>query len=108
MNRYLIVFLLCLSFGASIAQENFKVSGTLTDENGGALPYSTVLVLRSTDSTLQKGGLTDSLGNFDLQFSDTGSFMITVDVPGYLRYYSPTFQLNETVKFFEAGTLQLV
>jgi Outer membrane protein beta-barrel family len=106
---FILIFSLLVSFGFSAVRSNdYKISGTLQDENHENIPYATVLLVNHSDSSLVKGGLTDSLGNFEIQFADTGKFMLTVEIFGFTKYFSEPLDINSTNKWVETGKIKLI
>jgi hypothetical protein len=53
---------------AAMAQNTGSIRGVVQDENGNPIPNSSV-VITNPNSSLNKGTITDSLGNFRLTFS---------------------------------------
>jgi hypothetical protein len=103
---FFLLSLVNLSF-AYTKSNDFKISGSLQDDNNEIIPYATVLLINNIDSSLVKGGLTDSAGNFEIQFADTGSFMLTVELFGFAKFYSSTIEINNANKSFVFGEIKL-
>lgn len=70
-----------------------KISGTVTDEKGEAMPYVNVLLLNAKDSTLAKGGVTDTEGKFVID-ARQGNFLVSARMTGYKPYFSAPFELT--------------
>lgn len=99
-------FFMLLSFTGS-AQET-RVSGQITDENSIPVAYTPVLLVNAQDTSLAKGSITDSLGQFEINISDTGRFMVMAEVPGYEKFYSPVFVLDNNQQPYNTGKIKLV
>lgn len=89
MKRFfLFLFFLACSWVFNLyAQVSPIVSGKLIDAKQNApIPFATVVVL-SMDSTLVKGGITDTLGCFNLNCDVNMPFMLRISCVGYEDYY---------------------
>ncbi|HLP10320.1 MAG TPA: outer membrane beta-barrel protein [Flavobacteriales bacterium] len=108
MKLLTLIFAVCFIPAMAGKKTNeYRVTGKIVDEKLAGVPFTTVLVVNAADTTLIKGALTDSLGNFDIQFADTGRFMLTADVVGYTKYYSAPFDITTANKTFNAGEIKL-
>ena len=70
-----MLFLAFAGFGQS------GISGKLTDAKGKPLPNASVLIKNTYDGTT-----TDSLGNFQMNSSDTGNQIIEISISGFNTY----------------------
>lgn len=74
---------LCFFVAPSYAQPSSgKISGQVVDAKGNAVPYATVTLLR-TDSTVVNGDLTRENGNFTIENTGTGKFILRINILGY-------------------------
>src|SRR5688572_23141865 len=71
-----------------------QLSGKLTNENGLPLPSSSVALLRSSDSSVVKITASDETGNYQLQYSGEGKFILHISCIGYESWHSPEFELT--------------
>ncbi len=61
-----------------------QISGIISDESSGeGLPYATILLTSSLDSSFSKGIITDSEGNFSIGELSYGSYIIEVSFMGF-------------------------
>lgn len=91
----LLSALLCLVWNVTGAQ---SLSGTVHDESDKPLPGAAVFLLKSSDSSLYKTGVTDANGAFGIAPLAAGSYMLKLAQPGYGPYYSsPIVVTNEAV-----------
>ncbi|MDQ1088169.1 outer membrane beta-barrel family protein [Siphonobacter sp. SORGH_AS_1065] len=90
----LILFICGLSLGH--AQSTFKgsVSGKIIDKTGKAVEFATVMVLKSKDSTLVKGGVADADGNFEIEGIAEGRYLVATTQVGFAKKLTPPFILN--------------
>src|SRR6187455_1734475 len=89
-------FIIVLFFVTEIcAQSPVKISGTITDKTKQPLEFVNVMLLNAVDSSLVKGTISDVKGNFEMEASKTGAFMIMLSQIGYEKYYSAVFDVKE-------------
>ncbi|RKR81363.1 outer membrane receptor protein involved in Fe transport [Mucilaginibacter gracilis] len=60
-----------------------KITGTVLDNKGAAMPFATVGLLKTKDSSLVKGGITNENGKYFLDRVSKGTYIIRVTVMGY-------------------------
>ena len=81
LTRSLILLLLVLAAATAGAQSfSGTVSGTVTDEQGGALPGATVTLSGKTGS---RTTVTDAKGEYRFTAVDPGSYAISVALTGF-------------------------
>jgi len=100
-----LLLVLCALLSAAVARG--QVSGTLTDTNGSLLPFATVVLLKSTDSTIVSSALSDEKGYFALSAAPSGAYLIKVSSIGYADYFSPPLMLDHSDSSYDAGTILL-
>ncbi len=76
------------------ASAQSSISGNINEANGKPLPFANVLLLRSTDSTLIKGEVTDIHGKYAFSNVPTGHYLLNTTMVGYATSYSDPFSLN--------------
>jgi hypothetical protein len=69
------------------------VQGTVMKGKDQPLPEATVLLLNATDSSLVKGALTASKGNYAFDKLAPGRYIIAASFTGYKQAYSPVLQV---------------
>ncbi|MGB0861486.1 MAG: TonB-dependent receptor domain-containing protein [Saprospiraceae bacterium] len=106
MKNYLLLFLTTI-FLASTTYGQGRVSGTINDSNGKSIDYANVLLLNAKDSTLAKGSITDSTGQYLFENIANGDYLINASMIGYAAVYSIPFTLNPTRSSFEVPSLTL-
>jgi hypothetical protein len=74
------------SFGQSF------IKGRITDGQK-TVPSVTILLLRATDSTLVRGVVADSTGEFLIGNIAAGNYKVAVSMIGYSRFLSPAIQV---------------
>ncbi|GAA4100371.1 TonB-dependent receptor domain-containing protein [Mucilaginibacter panaciglaebae] len=97
-NIYYTLLLLIAGFprvSAQATQTTNKVTGKLINERGTAVDYATISLLRSTDSTVVKGTLTNDAGVFVFNNIKPGNYIIKATNLGYAKMVSPPFVVQE-------------
>ncbi|HYG40577.1 MAG TPA: TonB-dependent receptor [Cytophagales bacterium] len=86
-----------LSSLTMFAQNNKgKVSGEIVDPNNKPLAYSTVMLLKASDSSLVKGEVTNEEGKFALESIPYGKYILSSSLIGYQKYFSKEISLTES------------
>ncbi|NOQ75203.1 MAG: TonB-dependent receptor [Crocinitomix sp.] len=85
-------FILCTSFAAQ-AQSTFNVTGIVSSEKA-AVPFATVLVKASSDSSVVKFGVTDTLGEFRVSGVPNGDYFVRISSIGFENYSSAGFSVS--------------
>ena len=70
-----------------------KVSGSVLDENGKPLEYTTVTLLQAVDSSFVVHSLTDLEGVFSFPSVRTGTYMLKISSLGHQAYLSKAFKV---------------
>jgi hypothetical protein len=77
------------------ASDNGKIEGSVTAAaTNGIIPYATVELLRSSDSTLLKGTFTDNDGNYLFENVTYGKYLLRISFLGYKKAIIPEFELT--------------
>src|SRR5256885_16317617 len=89
MKRYLRTITLIIVFSTltALAQSpstGARLSGTILDPNGAAVPQATV-TLRSNASGVEQSTTSDASGQYRFLLVPAGQYMITVDAPGFSK-----------------------
>ena len=83
----LLLQAVCLSLWAQV-----KVSGTVKDNKGRALPGASITLVNTYD-----GAVSDSAGNFSFKTTETGSFMLEAKIMGYKTVQQPVSLAKENL-----------
>jgi hypothetical protein len=94
MNRFYNVLLACGIGFPVICQAQLQVKGLITDEEASSLPFATVLLLNSVDSSLVQGQVSDDNGSFTIDVKDSGDYLISASSMGY-REVLPAEKIEE-------------
>lgn len=71
-----------------------QITGKVITAKAEAVPFANIVLLSSTDSTIITGSATDENGNFQLNPSRSGEFMLCISSIGYKNYQSKPFAFN--------------
>ncbi len=72
------------------------ISGMVVDAQQKPLDYTTVSLLKAKDSSLVKGALTDTKGQYKISGVVTGKYLVSVTMIGFQKTYSKPFAISET------------
>jgi Outer membrane protein beta-barrel family/CarboxypepD_reg-like domain len=82
-------------FGTQIAFSQHKISGSIADANGKALPFVTVGLLK-TDSTIVKATATDQNGHFEMNKVSANQYILKASYVGFQNYFSKTIEISDS------------
>ena len=90
MKKLMILSLILMVSIASFAQQQqIKIAGS-------TLPAATVQLLKSADSSLVETTVADKEGNFILNTTATGKYLLLAAASGHEKKYSPVFEVGTT------------
>lgn len=84
-----------------------QITGRLISVSGKPIVSANILILKSADSSLIKGGLTDNKGMFKIENIGYGKYILRTSNIGYQTFTSPSFDLADSVKNKEFGILKM-
>jgi hypothetical protein len=73
------VLICCWSFAFS----QQRLSGTITDSLGAAVPFAPMAILSLPDSTIIKGTMSDETGNYSIDKLQVGHYLLKISAVGY-------------------------
>ena len=71
-----------------------SVQGIIKDANSKPLQFANVLLLRSADSSLIKGMITDATGKYLFENIKNGKYIITAKFTGMTQVYTNLFEIT--------------
>lgn len=105
--KYIFVVLTFVS-GLCFAQNKGSIKGrTVEMSTQKGVEFASVALLSSSDSSLVKGGVTDTLGRFMLQNIADGHYLLAISSVEYQRFVSAPIHINENQRDWDVGTLFL-
>src|SRR5687768_680359 len=90
MKQFLLNFLLICLLQTSYGQ----LSEKLTNDAGNPLPSASILLVRSSDTSLIKAASTGETGDYQLQYSGEGKYFLQISCVGYDTWTSSEFELT--------------
>ncbi len=90
-----MLFLFCTGLSTQASAQDGIIFGTVKDSNG-PVQYANVLLLRSTDSSLVKATMSDSLGKYLFEKIGRGKYLVTASLSGMETVFTREIEiLNE-------------
>jgi len=90
MKKSLLLTILLFSSFCITTYAQRSIQGKVLDKiDEGTIEMATVRLLKTTDSTLVQGGLTDDKGSFTLSKVKDGNYLLEIRYLGYKNKYSP-------------------
>ena len=102
----LLTFLL-LVFNRASAQ-TCTVKGIIKDAGGKPVQYANVLLLKSFDSSLVKGMISDSSGKYSFENIEKGKYYITASFTGMKQAFTKIFEISSDKNEIDQGILYLM
>ena len=95
MKRNLLVLFILALHSQILAQASHEfISGTVIDESNNApVPYASIALFRSDDSTLVTGSATDEQGKFKLQVQE-GAYYLKINFLAYYEKIVPDLSID--------------
>jgi outer membrane receptor protein involved in Fe transport len=92
-----------------IASDPGKIEGSVTDaETNKIVPFATVELLRSRDSTLVSGTLTNNEGKYLLENVPYGKYLLRISFLGYRKEFVSEFELTAQKSSIKFGNTNLI
>jgi len=108
--RKFFILTTALLFGlatASVAQGPTAITGRVKDNAGKPLQSVSISLLDAKDSSLVKTDVSDASGNFEINTSKEGSFLLSYSSVGFEQQYSAAFEKKSGKKtVIEPAVLQ--
>lgn len=99
-----IFTIVVLLFGTVVSGQ-VTITGTVVDQQGKPLAASNVLLLNAGDSSMVKGMLTGSNGNFQFEKINAGRYRFLISFTNFEDHYTEIFSIDQLP--YNAGSLQL-
>lgn len=87
IKRLTLCFLLTCLYVPCFSQERFVVRGRILDAESAPVPYCSVSILESRDSTVLGGAVSDAEGRYSLHFEQAGRYLLCYDHLAYESCY---------------------
>ncbi|MGZ3838503.1 MAG: TonB-dependent receptor domain-containing protein [Flavisolibacter sp.] len=93
---FTLCFLILLMTFQALAQNSSRISGTVRDEQGKALPAATASLLKAKDSSLVKVAISDKEGRYEFENIREGRYILSVSSVGYRKSVSAGFEVRDS------------
>jgi outer membrane receptor protein involved in Fe transport len=84
-----------------------SIHGMIMDENKKPVQNANVLLLRSADSSLVKGLISDAAGKYSFQNIKDGNYLVSATFSGKKQVYSKTFSISSDKDDINLGEIKL-
>src|ERR671920_677768 len=88
------LFFICACASTDTVYAQSKIHGSVIDINGKPIHTANVLLLKSTDSSLVKGTVTNEAGNYYFNELAIGKYFITSTFTGLQQSYTSLFNIT--------------
>ena len=83
MRKKLLFVVLSFFYALTISAIDYKIEGTVVDDNGESLPSAAVLLFKGNEKTQYKGDATDLDGKFVLKDLSEGQYRLEISFMGF-------------------------
>ena len=80
------MLMLCIA-GATMAQNNYSLQGSLVDSKSQSLPFTNCVLLKTADSSFAYGTTSDLDGVFSLTGVNQGNYLLRISAVGHETYW---------------------
>ncbi len=102
----LSVIVICLISTQQLKSQSV-IQGNIETSDEKPLQFANVLLLKSADSSLVKGVISDTSGKYSFKNIRNGRYLVTASFTGMKQVYSQTFEITADKKTINAGILLL-
>ncbi len=108
MKTFTLIFASLFLFTLTLpAQNNALITGRVVDDKGLPIEFANILLLKPSDSTLIKGNVSDSLGQYSFEKVSAGSYLISATMIGLQAAYSEVFEFSPSRTSFKLPILTI-
>lgn len=93
MRKFGLSMIGLLAVASGFAQQ---ISGNIHDQDGRALPGSTISLLRAKDSSVAKLAISNNEGHFSFDGVRAGRYLVSATHVGYKLGYAPAFEYSSS------------
>lgn len=105
MKLKLLFFAVCVP---AICQAQLHVKGIVNIESGSPLPFASVLLLNSSDSSLVRGEVSADDGSFQIDVNSRGNYFVSISAIGYRDVSTNVFNLDESSSPVDHGPIVVI
>lgn len=92
---------------AQVAPAGTTITGKLVNEQNAPVDYANVSLLKTTDSTVVKGTLTNETGAYTFENVKPGNYIVKASNVGYAKTVTAPFKIEEGKEHFTAGDIKM-
>ena len=102
------LILLMTTFSLSAAESKWEIKGQIIEEQSGeTVPYATVSLYKTSDSSLVTGTITNDSGEFYLEKLSKENYYLKLSFIGYEDYFINSLNFSENAKTIELGQIKM-
>jgi hypothetical protein len=107
MKAVILLWVLCTPFTFLLGQNN-AIKGSIVDEKNAAVPFATVVLKNSTDSSLYKGEIANENGEFIFQNIKANEYYLEIKMAGYKTTIKSAISIIDSLQTIDLGVLQVL
>ncbi|MCB0685405.1 MAG: TonB-dependent receptor [Saprospiraceae bacterium] len=92
--KHIFTHLLVLSYFLTFGKNDPTISGTVLDDQGQGIPYATILLQKSMDSSMVKADISDDHGDYIFLNVSAGNYFIEVSYIGFSSVQTEPFDFD--------------
>jgi hypothetical protein len=101
-----LTIIFCFCFSKPLKAQT-KIHGAVKNPVGKPVQYVNVFMVKSADSSLVKGALTDANGKFSFENIKNGRYKVAAVFTGMEKLYSPILEISPEKTDINMGVLNL-
>lgn len=94
--RKVICLGILLVFSKSVFSQ-CSIKGNIIDSTKAPVPFATIALIRSQDSSIFKGAITDEIGNYCFSNIKSGNYLLKISTVGFSTKYSFLIKFDSSV-----------
>ncbi|MGZ5133857.1 MAG: outer membrane beta-barrel protein, partial [Flavitalea sp.] len=103
-----LVIMISLSFISQAQTRTASIQGSIADGSQQPIVSASISLLKSTDSSLIKMGVTDKAGRFEFNNIGIGNYIVLASSVGYDKSYSKLIELQTESSVFRLNAIVLI
>lgn len=105
--RNLLAIMCFFGLIAANAQTSVIRGKAIDGTSKKGIEFATVVLLKATDSTLIKGSLTDTVGNFEINYLSAGAYILSISSIEYQKIYKGPLVIDADGQTLDVGMLEM-
>lgn len=104
---YLCILFYLVILPDMMAQTLGTIKGNVAQQSDKPLEFSTLMLLKSADSSLVKGAIADAAGTFSFERVAAGTYRVSAQQVGYTKTYSDLITIDDAHAVVQLPPIQL-